>query len=59
MAVPKKKSSRSQTRHRRQKVYRPIRVALTTCPNCGAPKEPHKVCLSCGYYKGRQVLVIE
>lgn len=58
MAVPKQKSSRARTHMRRAKNYRAIRVPISVCPNCGEPKLPHRVCLHCGYYKGKQVLVI-
>ncbi|MCY4513319.1 MAG: 50S ribosomal protein L32 [Bdellovibrionales bacterium] len=26
------------------------------CANCGATVRPHYICLSCGYYKNRQIL---
>jgi large subunit ribosomal protein L32 len=29
---------------------------MSTCPNCGAKKLPHRVCDSCGFYKGRQII---
>lgn len=29
---------------------------LQTCPDCGAPKIPHRVCIKCGKYGGKQVL---
>jgi len=29
---------------------------LIPCPNCSAPVVPHRVCPSCGHYKGRKVL---
>ena len=29
------------------------------CGECGAPRQPHRVCPSCGMYKGRQVIVKE
>ena len=58
MAEPKQKSSRSISHHRRAKNYRPIRVTVSVCPNCGEPKEPHRVCLHCGYYGGKQILEI-
>ena len=29
------------------------------CPNCGAPHRAHRVCPSCGQYRGRQVLTVE
>jgi large subunit ribosomal protein L32 len=55
MAVPKKKMSRSRTRKRKAqwKVQAP---RLTPCPQCDAPKLPHRVCPACGSYKGREVL---
>ena len=30
-------------------------VQLTACANCGEPTVPHRVCASCGHYKGREV----
>ncbi len=32
---------------------------LKACSNCGAKKIPHRVCLECGFYKGKKVLEIE
>jgi large subunit ribosomal protein L32 len=29
---------------------------LVPCPNCSAPTVPHRVCPSCGHYKGRAVI---
>ncbi len=29
---------------------------LTTCTHCGASRRQHHMCLSCGYYNGRQVV---
>lgn len=29
---------------------------LIPCPNCSAPVVPHRVCPSCGQYKGKQVV---
>jgi hypothetical protein len=26
------------------------------CPDCGAPKMNHRMCLNCGKYKGRAVV---
>lgn len=31
-------------------------AAYEECSNCGELKKPHHVCLSCGKYKGREVL---
>ncbi len=32
---------------------------LVVCKNCGAHIESHKMCASCGYYKGKAVLKIK
>jgi large subunit ribosomal protein L32 len=29
---------------------------LSVCPNCNAKKLPHRVCDTCGYYKGKQII---
>ncbi len=57
MAVPKRKMSKSKKRMRQAAHKRPL-VATTTCPQCGAPAQPHRVCAACGSYKGRQVLTV-
>lgn len=58
MPTPKRKKSRSTTRHRRAqwKLGVPVR---STCPQCHAPKLPHRVCGKCGHYAGREVVEIE
>ena len=32
---------------------------VQACPNCGAAQQTHRVCPSCGMYRGRQVLTVE
>ncbi|MCC7403815.1 MAG: 50S ribosomal protein L32 [Bdellovibrionales bacterium] len=58
MPCPKKKSSRMRKGHRRShdKVTRPT---VHNCPNCSAIYRPHRVCLSCGYYKGEEVIAAQ
>ncbi|MCP4040112.1 MAG: 50S ribosomal protein L32 [bacterium] len=58
MAVPKQKTSKSKRDKRRS------HDALTTqsrslCPNCGATRQPHRVCASCGHYRGRMIVETE
>lgn len=51
MPNPRRRRSRSmQGRDRSQKNLVPANVG--TCPKCGADKMPHRVCPSCGEYKG-------
>ncbi|MEI7730221.1 MAG: 50S ribosomal protein L32 [Verrucomicrobiota bacterium] len=59
MGVPKRKPSRSRQRMRR--AYNSVLALpqLNTCPQCGEPYIPHRVCPACGFYKGRQVLTIK
>ncbi len=56
MAVPKKRTSKSRKRMRRSHDHLEFTAAVTDCPTCGEPKLMHRVCPSCGTYRGRQVL---
>lgn len=54
-AVPKKKTSQSRKGKRRQH----IRLAIPTiipCSHCRNPKLRGRVCPTCGYYSGREVI---
>jgi large subunit ribosomal protein L32 len=58
MAVPKRKTSKAKRDKRRS------HDALTdgnrsVCPDCGAPRQPHRVCPSCGKYRGRTIIETE
>ncbi len=59
MAVPKGKTSKARRNTRRSAVWKLEMPAMSTCPNCGAIKAPHKVCKNCGFYKGVAVLKID
>ena len=58
MAVPKRRTSRSRKNMRRSHdaIGTPAR---STCPQCGEPKLPHRVCSNCGTYRGREVIQTE
>lgn len=58
MAAPKKRTSYSKTRQRRS--HQALKVVHSTfCSNCGKDCLSHRVCLACGYYRGRQILQIK
>ncbi len=58
MAVPKRRHS--TTRRNKRRAHDGITLPNTVaCPQCGEAKMPHRVCPSCGTYKGRQVVKAE
>ena len=56
MAVPKRRKTSSKRDMRRAQHDKITAPNLIACPNCSAPSVPHRVCASCGYYKGRKIL---
>ena len=59
MAVPKRKTSKARRDKRRSNVWELSAPTLVKCSRCGAFKRPHRVCPSCGYYNGREVVKVE
>jgi large subunit ribosomal protein L32 len=55
MAVPKQKQSHSRTTKRRSQ-HKLKTPGYNECPTCHAPRLPHRVCPTCGSYKGREVV---
>ncbi len=59
MAVPKKKTTRAR-RNRRRAHHDKVKLPnLIECPHCHQPKQPHRVCPNCGFYKDREVVEVE
>jgi large subunit ribosomal protein L32 len=58
MALPKRRHSRSRTRKRRSHDAL-VTPGLSVCQDCGEPKEPHRLCGSCGKYNKRTVYVLD
>jgi len=58
MALPKGKVSKARGRKRRThwKLGAP---AIVKCPRCQKMKLNHRVCKHCGYYDGKQVIVMD
>ncbi len=55
--LPKQKTPKSKQGMRRSHLRKPS-VKLSTCSHCHGPRLPHTVCPTCGYYKGREAVVI-
>jgi large subunit ribosomal protein L32 len=56
--LPKKKHSR--TRRDKRRTHDALESSnLVQCSNCGEMRLPHRVCPSCGFYKGREVIEVE
>jgi len=55
VANPKGKFGKSRTRKRRA-TWKIDGPTLVKCPKCHAVRLPHRVCLECGYYDGREVI---
>ncbi len=58
MPVPKRRKSKSR-RDMRRATHKLSSVTSNPCPRCGSPKLPHRVCLHCGHYKGKEVVPME
>lgn len=58
MANPKRRHSKARTGKRRAHDFL-TRLSLSECPNCHESKLPHRVCLKCGYYDGREVVTVK
>lgn len=58
MAVPKRKTSRSNTRTRRS-AWKARATTVVACDRCREPKLPHHACPTCGTYARRQVLDVD
>lgn len=58
MANPKRKFSKARTRKRRA-AWKLTAVSLSVCPQCHQPKQPHRLCPTCGYYRGKEIVNTE
>jgi large subunit ribosomal protein L32 len=58
MAVPKRRTSKARKRSRRGNQAAPS-MATQPCPRCSSPKLPHRVCGTCGYYRGKKMIEVE
>ncbi|HAZ29724.1 TPA: 50S ribosomal protein L32 [candidate division WWE3 bacterium] len=47
MQVPKRKSSKSRVRIKKNSHYVRPTIQVVKCESCGSPKLPHRVCPKC------------
>lgn len=55
MIVPKRRTSKTR-KNKRRSHHALAEPARATCPQCGEPRLPHRVCRNCGTYRDRTVL---
>jgi large subunit ribosomal protein L32 len=58
MPNPKRRHSKAR-RDKRRAHDALVAPASSSCPNCGEPKQPHRVCTHCGQYRGREVVQVK
>lgn len=58
MAHPKRKTSKTR-RDKRRTHYKAVVPTVVSCTNCGSPVIYHRVCMNCGYYKGKPAIARE
>lgn len=58
MAVPKRKTGRARTNARRSS-HKLTATNASECPQCHELKMPHRVCPSCGYYDGKEIVAVD
>lgn len=57
MPLPKRRFSRSRRDKRRLHIH-VTAPTMNPCPQCGSSILSHRICPSCGYYRGRRVIAI-
>ncbi len=58
--MPNPKHKTSKTRRDKRRTHIKLSAPTTVlCPQCHEAKLPHRVCLSCGTYKRRQVIEVK
>jgi large subunit ribosomal protein L32 len=58
MPLPKRKHSHARTSSRRHANFKLNVPNVVDCPRCHAPRLPHHVCQSCGFYNNRLVIQV-
>ncbi|GCD09524.1 50S ribosomal protein L32 [Clostridium tagluense] len=59
MGNPARKFSKGRRDSRRAQTFKLGLPGIVECPQCHDMKLSHRVCKNCGYYKNREVIVME
>ncbi len=59
MPHPKRKHTRARRDSRRSQNSKFELKSLSSCESCGAMRLPHRICPSCGSYKGKVEMPIK
>jgi large subunit ribosomal protein L32 len=60
MAVQKRRQSSARRDSRRAQWMASVKKPnVNHCPKCSAPKQAHRVCMSCGFYKDQAVVEVK
>ena len=55
MGCPARKKGKASTKSRRAQTFKASLPGIVECPQCHEMKLAHRVCKSCGYYKGKKL----
>ena len=55
MPNPKRRHSKTRGKLRRTH-YKMTTPNASACATCGSPRVPHRICATCGTYKGKEVI---
>lgn len=58
LAQPKRRWSKART-HSKRSTWKLETPQVNTCPQCHEARLPHRVCKSCGFYDGKEVIKVE
>ncbi|MGD0011987.1 MAG: 50S ribosomal protein L32 [Terriglobia bacterium] len=58
MPNPKRRHSKARRDRRRAHDFLDVH-SLAECPHCHEKKMPHQACPHCGYYRGREVMLVK
>lgn len=59
MGNPARRFSKGRRDRRRAQTFKLSLPGIVECPQCHEMKLAHRVCKSCGYYNGKEVVSME